>query len=154
LGDPVSHAGAAYVYQKMPTLSWIQVAKLMASDAEPSMAFGRSVAISGGVIIAGAPFYDGGPGGPAYASGGAYVFVRHLGGLNAWGQARGLTPPAPTDNDNFGWFVAISGKTIVVAAPTEDGGAGDPLPDAGAAYVFEVSVLETFKGNELPLPDP
>ncbi|MCH7580736.1 MAG: hypothetical protein IIB22_10885, partial [Chloroflexi bacterium] len=33
--------------------------------------------------------------------------------------------------------MAVSGDTAVVGANLEDGGAGDPLDRAGAAYVFE-----------------
>ena len=39
--------------------------------------------------------------------------------------------------DGFGWSVAISGDTLVVGAFEADGGPGDPIPESGAAYVFE-----------------
>ncbi|MDH5752267.1 MAG: FG-GAP repeat protein [Deltaproteobacteria bacterium] len=39
--------------------------------------------------------------------------------------------------DFFGYSVAQSSSFAIVGAPYEDGGEGDPLPDAGAAYVFE-----------------
>jgi len=48
-----------------------------------------------------------------------------------------LTASDAADYDVFGYSVAISGDTLVVGAPFEDGGAGDPLNAAGAAYVFE-----------------
>jgi hypothetical protein len=38
--------------------------------------------------------------------------------------------------DFFGGSVAISGDTVVVGAVQEDGGPGDPLYNAGAAYVY------------------
>ena len=47
-------------------------------------------------------------------------------------------------SDEFGFSVAISGDTAIVGASSEDGGAGDPLPDAGAAYVFRESFLRFF----------
>ena len=43
----------------------------------------------------------------------------------------------PQADDNFAGTVAISGDTIVIGAFHEDGGVGDPIPDAGAVYVFE-----------------
>ena len=55
------------------------------------------------------------------------------------------TPGSPVDtsekitasdfesNDDFGGSVAISGELVIVGA---DGAAGDPLSEAGAAYIF------------------
>jgi hypothetical protein len=49
--------------------------------------------------------------------------------------------------DSFGFAVAVSGDTAVVGAYAEDGGAGDPLSNEGAAYVFNLSLLEAFRAN-------
>jgi len=42
-------------------------------------------------------------------------------------------------SDVFGSSVAISGNTMVVGAELEDGGAGDPVMDCGAVYIYERS---------------
>jgi len=146
-GDPYSQAGAAYLFQELPGPGWIQVRKLMATDANADQSFGNSVAISGGVVLVGAPADHGGPGDPLSYAGAAYVFMRHLGGTNRWGQARKLMAPDAQAFDDFGFNVALSGKNAIVGAISEDGGAGDPITDAGAAYIFYMSLLEAFKAN-------
>ena len=39
-------------------------------------------------------------------------------------------------NDAFGNAVAIDGDVLVIGALNEEGGAGDPVHGAGAAYIF------------------
>jgi hypothetical protein len=57
-----------------------------------------------------------------------------------WTLVGVLTAGDPEDNSEFGRSVALSGNLAVVGAPFKDGVSpgGDPLPDAGAAYVFAV----------------
>jgi len=146
-GDPFLVAGAAYVFENLSGSVWAQISKLTASDAEAGSQLGTSVSISGGVTMVGVYRDDGGPGDPLPQAGAAYVFMRHLGGPNAWGQAKKLTAPDAASGDAFGRAVAISGKNAVVGALGEDGGVGDPINSPGAAYVFYVSLLEAFKAN-------
>jgi hypothetical protein len=129
--DPLHEAGAAYVFARTRDGldHWGEVTKLTASDAQPEDFFGMSVGVDGDTIVVGTPFSVGG--------GAAYVFKRNQGGPDNWGQIGRITALDAKAGDAFGHSVAISGDTIVVGAWTENGGLGDPLPDAGAAYVFE-----------------
>jgi hypothetical protein len=138
-GDPISDAGAVYIYARDQggLNNWGQVKKLTASDAQAVDWFGFSVAISGDTIVVGAQREDGGPGDPIGDAGAAYVFDRDQGGADNWGEIKKLVSASAQPNDNFGFSVAISGDTIVVGARNEDGGAGDPRPNAGEANVFE-----------------
>ena len=147
LGDPVNNTGAAYVFQNLPGSGWTHVKKLTAADASASKFYGRSVAMSGGVVLVGAHGDRGGPNSPMAWVGAAYVHLRHLGGTNVWGQAKKLTAPDAQPGDKFGLSVALSGRNAVVGANAEDGGLGDPLVNAGAAYVYYVSLLKAFKAN-------
>jgi hypothetical protein len=61
------------------------------------------------------------------------VFERNQGGADGWGEVAKLTASDAEDGDDFGTSVSISGDTVVVGAPWEDG-AGSYR---GAAYVFE-----------------
>jgi uncharacterized repeat protein (TIGR01451 family) len=126
-----THAGAAYVFQRMQGGSnpWGEVAKLTASDAADYDQFGFAVDISGDVIVVGA-YYDSDAGN---ASGSAYVFQRLQGGTDAWGQVAKLTASNAGANDFFGWSVGVSGDVIVVSAWSEDSEGSN----AGAAYVFQ-----------------
>ena len=139
-GDPLAvpnlfRAGAAYVFDRDQggTDLWGQVKKLVASDTQGSDFFGISVAISGDTVVVGANFEDE-KGGNA---GAAYIFQRDNDSPDNWGQVKKLTASDGTSGDRFGTSVAISGDTAVVGAIFEDGGAGNPILTAGAAYVFQ-----------------
>lgn len=142
--NTASSAGAAYVFVYNGA-TWSKQAYLKPSNANASDQFGFSVAISGDTIVVGAngeasnsastPTNN-----SAANAGAAYVFVR---GGTAWTQQKYLKASNIDADDQFGSSVAISGDTIVVGAPQEDGGAtginGAPnnsVMNAGAAYVF------------------
>jgi hypothetical protein len=120
--------GAAYTFVHHGD-TWQQIARPTASDAANDDRFGSSVAISGDAVVVGVPYEDGAGNG----RGAAYVYTRNTGGTDSWGEVIKLTASDAADDDGFGWSVAISGDTVIVGAPGEDG-AGT---DRGAAYVFE-----------------
>ena len=125
--DAGDWSGAAYIFVRNGE-RWEEQAKLTVSDAAAQDGFGYSVAISGDVVIVGAPFDSRKAG---YDVGSAYVFVRNG---EVWEEQAKLTASDATeyDGDNFGWSVAIQGDTAIVGA-IMDSDAGDR---AGAAYVF------------------
>jgi hypothetical protein len=129
-------AGAAYVFERNqggPADNWGQVTILLASDAEDDDHFGESVSISNDTIVVGASYEDGAGAG----RGAAYVFERNQGGIaDNWGQVTKLTAADTADSDYFGYSVAISGDTVIVGAPREDG--ATPSGNLGAAYIFGV----------------
>src|SRR5690606_12045856 len=109
---------------------WSQQAYLKAPNAEANDTFGFSVAISGDVIVVGAYNEDSSQitvtngatassDNSASNAGAAYVFVRSG---TTWSHQAYLKAPNAEGSDNFGYSVAISGDTIVVGAPQEDGG--------------------------------
>jgi hypothetical protein len=124
--DAASDAGAAYVFVRSGT-NWSQQAKLTASDAAVFDLFGRTLAVSGDMVVIGAPSDDTDAGREA---GSAYVFVRSG---TSWSQQAKLTASDAAPNDTFGLSVAVSGDTAVVGALDDDTDAGF---DAGSAYVF------------------
>ena len=125
-----------------------QLAYLKASNTGAGDHFGSAVAISGELVVVGAPGEDsnatgvnGTQGDGADSSGAAYIFER-VGGV--WIQQAYLKASNAGANDGFGGSVAISGELVVVGAEREDsaatgvdGNQGDAAPDSGAAYVFE-----------------
>jgi FG-GAP repeat len=117
--------GSAYVFVRS-SRAWSQQ-KLEASDAAGGDLFGFSVAISGETVVVGAPLDDGAAGGN---QGSAYVFVPSGG---VWNQQQKLGASDAAAGDEFGFSVAISGETVVVGAPRDDGAAGI---QQGSAYVF------------------
>lgn len=108
--------------------------------------FGTSVAVSGGVVLAGAPGHVGDAG--ATASGAVYVLARSADGGPWLEQARFQMPSPPPAGVMFGRSVAIAGDAGAPGAdagPTFVGAAGavfegDPGgAAAGAAYWFDPS---------------
>ena len=112
--------GSAYVFQRSER-SWAEVLRLAGAAPVVGDGFGMAVAIDGDTLVVGAP----GQGGP----GAAHVFVRNG---PTWQLQQVLTSAPAVNGDRFGAAVAISGNTIVVGAPDEDGTAGN----SGAAFVF------------------
>jgi FG-GAP repeat len=89
--------------------------------------FGRSVAISGDLVVVGAPDDDV----DANANqGAAYVFVRTGA---TWSAPQRLTASDGGAGDSFGYSVAVSGGTIVIGALFDNIGSN---LDQGSAYVF------------------
>jgi hypothetical protein len=149
-GNPISNAGAAYVFERDQGGSgaWGEVAILRASDAQAMDYFASSVAISGDTIAVGAPYEDGGLGEPVSDCGGVYIFERDAGGPDNWGEVKTLRASDREPSDRLGSSVALSGDTLVGGAKYEDGDAGDPLVEYGAAYVFERDLGGTDEWGE------
>ena len=136
-GAPVSAvaAGAVYVFVK-PASGWAnanETAQLTSSDGTAGDDLGDSVAISGGTIVAGAPFatsanYSNGDG-----PGTAYVFTEPTGGWRNETEAARLDASDGVSGDMLGFSVAVSGGTVVAGADDEF---DSPRQNPGAAYVF------------------
>ena len=124
-----SKRGAVYVFRTLDGgATYVELAKLTASDAAIYDEFGRSVAIDGDTIVVGAHQYhnDG--------SGSAYVFRTSDGGAT-YDEVAKLTASDAAANDQLGISVAIDGNTIVVGADGDDhAGAW-----SGSAYVFRTT---------------
>lgn len=117
-------SGCAYVFMRTGG-QWSESFRMAPSDPEANDRFGRSAAISGDTVVIGAPDDDDNGAG----SGSAYVFVKSGA---VWTEQAKLTASDGEESDWFGWFVAISGDTIVVGAP-RNSAFGEA---SGAAYVF------------------
>jgi hypothetical protein len=116
--------GAAYVFVRSHGAWSQQGGALTASDGAADDLFGHSVALSGDTALIGAP-------GANASQGAAYVFVRSRG---VWSQQGGaLTVSEVADYEYFGYSVALSGNTALIAAPFKQVGANHVQ---GAAYVF------------------
>jgi len=121
------NSGAAYVYERTGAgATWVQTAKLEASDAAPDDRFGEWVAIQDGLIAVGA-FLDDGPAG--IDTGSVYLFEK-VGGI--WTQTAKLTASDAKESDYFGMSVSIDGGLMVIGAM----GCDDGALDGGAAYLF------------------
>jgi len=125
--DDGTNSGSAYIFQRSGG-TWLQQAKLTASDGSSDDNFGFSVAIEGDFAIVGAYGDDD----QGSASGSAYIFQRSGG---SWVEQTKLTASDGSSDDNFGWSVAISGDYALVGAHSDD----DQGSYSGSAYIFQRS---------------
>ena len=120
--------GAAYTFARAGLPTRTETAKLTASNGAEADEFGRSVAIDGGKIIAGAPLHDVGL---SSDQGAAYLFTRT--GPAARSETARLGALDGAAGDNFGHSLAIDEDVIVAGAPADDMGANTAQ---GSASVF------------------
>ncbi len=118
--DNGTNSGSAYLYHFNGS-SWVEEAKLLASDGGASDFFGWSVAISGPVVAVGAVGAD--------FTGKVYVF-RYDG--SDWVEEAQLVGNDTANGDVFGHSVAAFGDRIIVGAIGDD----DNGTASGAAFIF------------------
>ncbi len=141
-------AGEAFVYRLANNI-WTLEQILTPSNPGANDAFGSAVAISGDLIVIGAPLEDSAAtqingdesDNSAADTGAAYVFTRDN---NTWSQQAYLKPINAETGDEFGRTVAVNGDTVIVSSPFEDSSTngidGDDtdnsLSNSGALYAF------------------
>ena len=146
--NSVQDAGAVYIFRRQDG-QWVQEAYLKASNPMSGDLFGESLDLDGDVLVVGSSNKGGTTENPLDTNdrmvGAAYVFEREGG---VWTEVAYLRAEHPRPFDRFGFSVGISGNTIVVGAPLEDGNAvgvdgsseftvARRIVDSGAAFVFE-----------------
>ncbi|MFZ0548957.1 MAG: FG-GAP repeat protein [Candidatus Promineifilaceae bacterium] len=156
--DSYPNSGAAYIFARSGG-TWSQQAYLKASNSEPDDRFGDSVALSGDKLVVGARQEDSGETGvngnqtdnSAGSAGAAYIFTRSG---ETWNQQAYLKASNTDGSDLFGFSVNISGDTVIIGAPFEDGSTtgvngadNDSTADSGAAFLFRDSFCSNQSGN-------
>jgi hypothetical protein len=121
--DKGSWSGSAYIF-RFNGSTWIQEAKLLASDGAADDRFGFSVAIDDNIALIGA-YRDDDKGS---SSGSAYVF--YFNG-STWTQQAKLLASDGAYEDYFGICVAVDSNTAIIGADGDDNGSA-----SGSAYIF------------------
>ena len=130
--DGVPGRGAAYIFQRNPDglPGWLQVAKLVASNAMSSDRLGWSVSLEGSTALVGAVQSSSG----AHNGGSAFIFQRDRGGPGHWGQVTEILSDDIDASDEFGHAVSIDDGYALIGAIRDD----DTLSGSGSAYVFDI----------------
>jgi hypothetical protein len=118
--------------------TYVEVAKVSASDKDEEANYGNSVSISGNYAIVGAVAEDFDENGNNYAEdAGAVYFVEKSG--SGWQEVKKVVNSDRTTGDFFGSNVAISGNYAIVGAwgEDEDVSGGNTMTQSGSAYIFE-----------------
>ncbi|RUM94246.1 MAG: hypothetical protein DSZ28_04155 [Thiothrix sp.] len=122
--DQGEDSGSVYIFVRSGN-TWVEQAKLNASDAAANDNFGQSVSIVDDTIVVGSrQGWDG----SGIQPGAAYVFVRNG---TVWSEEAKLHTTGETTS--FGREVAVSGDTVVVGGRDTDNTDGTY---SGAIYVF------------------
>ena len=121
LRDEVANAsGAAYIFERQSNGSWLQTAKLFATDGQEHDIFGHSVALSGDTALIGQPDDE------ETRPGWVYVFERQSDGVT-WSRMTRFRPDVELI-DGFGYSISLCGDLAMVGAIEYD---------SGQAYVFK-----------------
>jgi hypothetical protein len=118
-------SGAAYVFFRNGE-TWIQQAKLTASDGVSYDRFGASVSIAGDYAIVGAP----GDTDNTDFPGKAYIFKREG---ETWRQQAVIFAADGSADDCFGGSVSLSGDYAIIGSSYDD----DNGASSGSAYIFK-----------------
>jgi hypothetical protein len=114
----VTNSGAAYLFEDMG--GWTQTARFATNGggAVLSDLFGWAVALSGDMLLVGAPLDD-------------VVYVFNRDGAD-WSETAVLSGTTTQSGDRFGQAVSTDGARILVGAPQDD----DAGTNAGSAFLF------------------
>ena len=117
--------GAAYIFTAEPEKpdTWTEQARLVPCDGAMGDMFAMHVDLSGDHAWIGAPWHFS-------DTGMAYMYDRHQGGINQWGEVAHLTGDDTQPGDAFGYKVSIDGGLAAAGAPSH-------MP-SGAAYIFDL----------------
>lgn len=130
-GDDSGAANAGLVYVFDASAPNPALPQLVVPNPEPGSGdeFGKSVAITGNLLVVGVPSDDG----DGVDSGRAYVF--NLAGSTPTTPMAILLNPSPAAGDRFGGSVAIVGNRVAIGAAGDDATG----TDSGRAYVYDLS---------------
>jgi len=137
-----SNTGSAYIFSRSGS-TWTQQQQIQSTNVNDNDRFGTCVSMNSDgtyvVVGAGDAHIDSDGINNIVDTGQGYIFKRDG---STWSQVGVLTAPDAQAYDNLGGTsraasISDDGAYAILGAWNEDGGAGDPLSNAGAAYIFE-----------------
>lgn len=129
-GDNGQGSGSAYVFRyDAPSGSWIEEAKLLASDGVTEQYFGEAVALSGDTLMVGAPAISF----SSIPPGRVYVFAYDP-VTTKWNEEDILAASNGHVEDLFGSAVSLDGYRAMIGAKRLTHG---PQVNSGSVYFFE-----------------
>ena len=132
-----SNAGSAYVFERSGPQTWVETAKLTASDAMRADFFGTSVSLSGERALIGAVLADNiAQNLDRENAGSAYLF--ELDATGAWVETVKYTASDALPSDRLGTSASVSGDTVLLGAPSIT----NQSPYPGNAYVYDIRSAE------------
>ncbi len=125
--------------------NWGLIKKINSSEASAYDQFGFRTAIKGDLLLISSLNEDNGLNFATDGDSGAvYLFARHRGGTDQWGEAAKYIASDGTKDSKLGFWTAFNGNDIWVGAAFEN----ETATRAGAVYLFDMP-----PENELTLPE-
>ncbi|MGK0382083.1 MAG: hypothetical protein ACI8QG_001847 [Flavobacteriales bacterium] len=118
--------GSAYIFERTKE-KWTQTQKLVAPDGKADDRFARGVALNKETALISAMHHDA----IGNNAGALYVFKKQLG---LWRYTSKMVASDGVPEDRFGWNIALTDKTAIIAAPHRD----DNGNASGAAYILDL----------------
>ena len=130
---PFNNTGQAYIFTRSGS-TWTEQQILISDAQELNANFGNAVSISNDATYAAIGAYA--EDASLTDAGSVYIFTRSD---STWSLTNNIRASDIQASDNFGQDVSISkdGLYVSVVSRYEDGGAGDPISNAGALYIYE-----------------
>lgn len=119
-------AGSAYIFERTHD-QWTQTQKLVAPDGKADDRFARGVALHKETALISAMHHDA----KGDNAGALYVFKKQQG---QWHFSSQIIANDGLPDDRFGWNIALSNETAIIAAPHRD----DNGNASGAAYILDL----------------
>lgn len=120
-------AGSAYIFERSNG-HWQQKQKLVAPDGKADDRFARGVALGENTALITAMHNDAN----GNNAGALYVFKKQQG---EWHYSSKVFAKHGQPEDRFGWNIALSNQTAIVASPHRD----DNGENSGAAYIIDLT---------------
>ncbi len=141
--DSMINAGAVYIFDYKNSL-WTQTQKIVASDRAEDNIFGYSIGISDDRVLVGAHgnYFNNKGVDSIFNAGAAYLYEKDI-ATGTWSELEKVVSNHREEKGYFGVSAALSGSNAIVGASYEGFNASnlDSLADAGAAYFFEVCLV-------------
>ncbi|MFK8043886.1 MAG: T9SS type A sorting domain-containing protein [Crocinitomicaceae bacterium] len=138
-GATLIDVGAVYIYE-LSGGTWLETARLVASDKDSIDRFGCRISLDGDRILIGAYLNDRDEfGGDTLDNAGAAYIFDYIGGV--WQEQAKLIASDRAIDDRFGYDVSLSGDKAAIGAflnDTDESG-NVVMSNSGAAYVFELT---------------
>jgi len=140
-----TNEGSAYVLDRDygGTDNWGERKRLLSSSPTHLGNFGTSVAIDGDRIVVGEQRGES-------DKGAAYIFERHEGGTDNWGEVKRIVASDGATGDAFGFAVTIDGNYVAVIADGDD----EDGTNTGSVYIFERNEGGTDNWGQVAKQDP
>ncbi|MFK7786473.1 MAG: T9SS type A sorting domain-containing protein [Crocinitomicaceae bacterium] len=139
--NPLTSAGAAYVFEKTGPNPWSEVHKLVSTDRGSNEGFGRDVDIDYRTLIIGCKFdqEDGFGNNPIVGAGSAFIYRKNA-LIAGWTLENKIVASDRQENDLFGQSVGIDGIGYAVVGSIledHDANGNNFMNIAGSAYIYK-----------------